>query len=100
MIYVAILIAVVGLFLSVKRWSNPGEDRFFRRLGWIGLGGAPILAMAATLTIVAPGEVAVPVLFGTAQAPLEEGFHLRNPFASVRGLSVRTQESTDRKSVV
>lgn len=94
MIYLAITIAVVGLFLSIKRWSNPGEERFFRRLGWIGLGGAPILAMAATLTIVAPGEVAVPVLFGTAQPPLEEGFHLRNPFASVRGLSVRTQEST------
>jgi regulator of protease activity HflC (stomatin/prohibitin superfamily) len=94
MIYVAIVLAVIGLALTVNKRPNPAEERLLRRLGWLGLGVAPILAIAATLTIVAPGEVAVPVLFGSAQAPLEEGFHLRNPFASVRGLSVRTQEST------
>lgn len=94
MIYVAIILAAAGLFVSVRRWSDPAEDRFLKRIGRAALFVAPLLVLASTLTIVAPGEVAVPVLFGSAQAPLEEGFHLRNPFASVRALSVRTQEST------
>jgi regulator of protease activity HflC (stomatin/prohibitin superfamily) len=93
MIYVAIILAAAGLFVSVRNWP-PAEDRFLKRIGRAGLVVAPLLVVASTLTIVAPGEVAVPVLFGSAQAPLEEGFHLRNPFASVRALSVRTQEST------
>lgn len=94
MIYAAIGLTIVGLFLWARNWPDPNEDRLFKRIGIIGLVVAPILVLASTITIVAPGEVAVPVLFGTAHEPLEEGFHLRNPFASVRGLSVRTQEST------
>ena len=94
MIFVAILLAAVGLFIAIKRWDDPGMDTLFNRLGWGGVAVAGLLVVASTLTIVPPGEVAVPVLFGTAEPPLEEGFHLRNPFASVRALSVRTQEST------
>ena len=94
MIYIAIILAAVGLFLWVRRWPDPDLDRLLRRIGIVGIVVAPILVLASTVTIVAPGEVAVPVLFGSAQPPLEEGFHLRNPFASVRALSVRTQEST------
>ncbi|MEX1134611.1 MAG: prohibitin family protein [Acidimicrobiia bacterium] len=94
MIYAAIILAVAGLFLWIRRWPDPDMDRLLRRIGMVGVVVGPILVLASTLTIVAPGEVAVPVLFGAAQSPLEEGFHLRNPFASVRALSVRTQEST------
>jgi regulator of protease activity HflC (stomatin/prohibitin superfamily) len=94
MIYAAIALAAIGLFLWVRRWPDPDEDRLFKRIGVVGLVVAPILVVASTLTIVAPGEVAVPILFGSAGTPLGEGFHLRNPFASVRALSVRTQEST------
>ena len=94
MLNIAIIVAVIGLFLWIRRWSNPREEAFYARMGRVAVAFAGVLALAATVTIVAPGEVAVPVLFGTAQDPLEEGFHLRNPFASVRALSVRTQEST------
>lgn len=94
MIYIAVILAAVGLFLWVRSWPDPELDRVLGRIGKVGVFLAPFLVLASTLTIVAPGEVAVPVLFGSAQAPLEEGFHLRNPFASVRALSVRTQEST------
>ncbi|HLF61048.1 MAG TPA: prohibitin family protein [Acidimicrobiia bacterium] len=94
MIYVAVILALAGLLLWVRKWPDPDQDRLFGRIGIGGLVVATILVFASTLTIVAPGEVAVPVLFGSAKAPLEEGFHLRNPFASVRALSVRTQEST------
>lgn len=94
MLNIAIIVAAVGLFIWLRRWSNPREEEFYGRVGKAAVLFAGVLAMAATVTIVAPGEVAVPVLFGTAQDPLEEGFHLRNPFASVRALSVRTQEST------
>jgi regulator of protease activity HflC (stomatin/prohibitin superfamily) len=94
MIYAAIILAVAGLFLWIRRWPDPDMDRLLRRIGMVGVVVGPVLVLASTLTIVAPGEVAVPVLFGAAQPPLEEGFHLRNPFASVRALSVRTQEST------
>jgi regulator of protease activity HflC (stomatin/prohibitin superfamily) len=94
MIYVAAIAVVVGFVLLVRRWPNPAEDKFFKRIGLVALVAGPVLALSSTVTIVSPGEVAIPVLFGTAQEPLTEGFHVRNPFASVRGLSVRTQEST------
>lgn len=94
MIYLAVILAIVGSFLWIKTWRNPREDEYLRRIGQAGLAVAFLLSVASTVTIVAPGEVVIPVLFGTAQSPLEEGFHLRNPFASVRALSIRTQEST------
>ena len=94
MLTIAIIVAVIGLFLWVRQWSSPREEAFYGRLGRLAIALAGVLTVASTVTIVAPGEVAVPVLFGSAQDPLEEGFHLRNPFASVRALSVRTQEST------
>lgn len=71
MIDVAIILAVAGLSVLVRRWPNPAEDRFLKRIGRVGLFVAPILVLASTLTIVAPGEVAIPVLFGSAQAPLD-----------------------------
>jgi regulator of protease activity HflC (stomatin/prohibitin superfamily) len=94
MIFVAILLGVIGLILAIRKWPDPAQDTLFNRIGLGGVAVAVILVLVSTVTIVAPGEVAVPILFGTAQEPLEEGFHLRNPFASVRALSVRTQEST------
>lgn len=94
MLNIAIIVAVVGLFLWIRKWPSTREEVFYGRIGRVALVFAGLLALSATVTIVAPGEVAVPVLFGSAQDPLEEGFHLRNPFASVRALSVRTQEST------
>lgn len=94
MLNIAVIVAVVGLFLWIRKWPSTREEVFYGRIGRVALVFAGLLALSATVTIVAPGEVAVPVLFGSAQDPLEEGFHLRNPFASVRALSVRTQEST------
>ncbi len=94
MLNIAIIVAVVGLFLWIRKWNTPREEAYYGRIGRLALVFSGLLALGSTVTIVAPGEVAVPVLFGSAQDPLEEGFHLRNPFASVRALSVRTQEST------
>lgn len=71
-----------GTEISLRLWSIiPGV------LGWV------VLAFA-TITVVAPGEVGLPVTFGTVGTPLSPGIHLVAPWTSITTLSTKTQAYT------
>lgn len=96
--FIAALIGFAGFALTVKgkfENSENSQDTFnLRPLGCILLGVGILLALASTMRIVAPGEVAVPVTFGSAGDPVSPGFHLTKPWTKYHSVSVRTEEYT------
>lgn len=59
-----------------------------------------IIMLLSGIAIVPAGSVGVYDLFGTvSQYPMMSGFHFKNPFASVIGMSVKTQEMKEEANV-
>lgn len=58
----------------------------------LALGG--LFGLFSFLTIVSPGNVAVPVTFGTVGQSVGAGVHVKAPWTTYHSISVRTQEYT------
>ncbi len=80
------------IFMSTK---FPGLTRSFSLI--IGALFLVLLAFT-TIVIIGAGEVGVYSLFGKVRdAELQSGIHLKNPFARVTSMSIRTEEYTMSK---
>lgn len=91
---VAIGVAV-GLSRTVKDSYNKEINlRPYRPFALIPGGIAALLGVLSFFTIVSPGNVAVPVAFGSVGTPVGSGVHLKAPWVSYHKISVRTQEYT------
>lgn len=91
----AILFLVVALPLLLTGTRDvEGKLINFRRIGLFPLALGGIFLLLACVRVVAPGEVGIPVTFGSAGTPMQSGVAITNPFASVKKLSVRTEEYT------
>ena len=99
MIWIALILLVLAIafsFVSLPGSSGiPGpRSKGFLITGMLVL--AAISALLSSLTTVSSGAVGVEVVFGKVDTEgyLSEGLHLKNPFAVVHEMSVRTQTYT------
>jgi len=85
----------VGLIILSRRLDDPDSSNMSFIAGLVvGILGIVCLTVSL-ITIVGPGERAVQVRFGTIlNETLDEGFHLKNIFASVEKCDVRLRETT------
>jgi len=91
----AMIFLIVGFIMLVKGKVDDGQETFNLR-SWAAIPlilGLLILGFDCYDTV-PPGQVGIPVTFGSAGAPLNTGFHLISPFTDVTHLSVKTQEYT------
>ncbi len=92
----AIAIAIIGRFVNKARTADSDDPivAFPIVAGCVGVISA-LCFLFSCLTFVSAGSVGVPVIFGSVQESyLPEGMHTINPFASVKEMSVRSQEYT------
>ena len=99
MIWLAILLLIVATLLAFVRVPSATGGIGPRSKGILismMVGAALIFAILSSLTTVSSGAVGVQVVFGKVDTDgyLGEGLHLKNPFAVVHEMSVRTQTYT------
>lgn len=95
MIYIAIGLALLTLGTFIVSFVIKEGRLFARHLGFGGFGVTAICFGISSVTVVQPGHVGVPVLFGSVQEHiLEEGFHFVNPFVEINEMSIQTQNIT------
>ena len=97
MIYLSIIAGVIGIVaLIVRTQTNLKEVKLSATLlSVIGLVGCAGLLVGSMLTVIPAGHVGVSVIFGkVGPAPLVEGLRIKNPFAYIVKLSVRTETYT------
>lgn len=93
MAFLMVLVAIVLFILGTKRVQDGEKTYTFHlsRYGLVALLFAFVFLGFKSITTVAPGEVGVPVTFGTAGSSLGSGLHLINPFTNVHTVSVQNQ---------
>ena len=97
---ILVLIAVAVLFIGrainkAQRARREEEVHFFPIISWCLMGLAGTFFLLSCVTSVSAGHVGVPVIFGSVQDYyLTDGIHFINPFASVKEMSVRSEEYT------
>jgi regulator of protease activity HflC (stomatin/prohibitin superfamily) len=99
MIWLAILLLITAALLAFVRVPSASGSIGPRSKGIlisIMVGAAFVFAILSSLTTVSSGAVGVQVVFGKVDTDgyLGEGLHLKNPFAVVHEMSVRTQTYT------
>ena len=102
MIVLAIILAIIAVAVFIvtkivgKKTDDLDTERMSKRVSLIaafGGGGLALLFFLLSLFyIVNPGEVGVEILFGKVNNYSESGFHVKNPFASIVTLNLRTQK--------
>lgn len=94
-----VAIALIAFFLSTQLKGRGALAQSFQAMGLgpgliqlIGLG-ALILAAVQTITIIDAGTVGVVKVFGkVSPKTLREGVNIRNPFADIIKMNIKTQE--------
>jgi regulator of protease activity HflC (stomatin/prohibitin superfamily) len=101
MIWLAIILAIAAILAAFLRIPNPeGHDNLNQHTRQViiplFLAGALVLVAFSSLTTVSSGAVGVQVVFGKVNTDgyLSEGLHIKNPFAVIHEMSVRTQTYT------
>lgn len=97
MIYLSILAGVIGIIALIVRTKTTLKEVIMSAtlLTVVGLVGAVALLVASMLTIIPAGHVGVSVVFGkVGPTPLTEGLRIKNPFAYIVKLSIRTETYT------
>lgn len=91
----AILLLIATIVLMMIRRVRFEGQTYSLRPYWIGTGIAFLFfLMLACIRIIGPGEVGIPVVFGSAGTPIQSGVHLTNPLTDVKRMNIRTQEYT------
>lgn len=92
------LVVSVPLLVIGKHTFDPGahyeKTVDFRKWGLIPAGLFVLFTLLSCVRVVDTGHVGIPVTFGEAGAPLNAGVAFTNPFATVREMSVRTEDYT------
>lgn len=103
MIWLALIIviaAIITLFFRIPGMSSSKDAAAIQHLKHIIIplmfATALVFAVLGSVTTVSSGAVGVQVVFGKVDTEgyLSEGLHLKNPFAVVHQMSVRTQTYT------
>ena len=103
MIWFALVIvigAIITLFFRIPAMNNTKDAAAVQQLKHVVVplmfGVAVVFAIISSITTVSSGAVGVLVVFGKVDTDvyLGEGLHLKNPFAEIRQMSVRTQTYT------
>lgn len=90
----AAILTLVGTQVFDEGRGQTGITIKFRKWALIPLGLGLFFLLIACIRVVAPGEVGIPVVFGTAKSQVGAGINFVNPFTSVKKLSVRTEQYT------
>lgn len=97
-LFILLLLVAGALFAfgkgSLKNQRGDDTPYNYRKFALIPLVLAFLFLGFDCYQTVSPGQVGIPVTFGTAGAPLGPGFHLVSPFTDVTSLSIKTQEYT------
>ncbi|UCH62388.1 MAG: prohibitin family protein [Fidelibacterota bacterium] len=103
-LFLIIAIIAFGLAVQLRR-----RYELSQRLAAMGLRAwfiqligvfALVLAAAQTLTVIQAGSVGVVKVFGKVKdAPLYEGINVRNPFAEIIKMNIKTQERREEMRV-
>jgi len=94
MIIPSIFLIVVGavVFVVGPKTAKPGAAGQARLAGLGAMIGGLVLMLSSGITVIGVGEVGVKHFLGRiSTAPLEQGVHVMNPFASIEKMSVREQ---------
>jgi regulator of protease activity HflC (stomatin/prohibitin superfamily) len=94
MIIPSIFLIVVGavVFVVGPKTAKPGAAGQTRLAGLGAMIGGLVLMLSNGITVIGVGEVGVKHFLGRiSTAPLEQGVHVMNPFASIEKMSVREQ---------
>jgi regulator of protease activity HflC (stomatin/prohibitin superfamily) len=91
---VAVVLALVGTQVFDGDRGLPGITVKFRKWALVPFVLGLFFLLIACIRVVAPGEVGIPVVFGTAKSQVGAGINFVNPFTSVKKLSVRTEQYT------
>lgn len=90
---IILLLLAVGMFIFGGKSVEEGYPSA-RPWGLVPLIIGLILIGVASVRTVSPGDVAIPVTFGSTGDPLPAGMHVVAPWTSLDGISVRTTEYT------
>jgi len=108
MIWLSILfgLGAILVFIGTRIYKGENEqerEEVRRSGGWISLVLcflAFIFLIFASLTVIPPGHVGVQVIFGKVKKEIiPEGLHSKNPFASIKKMTIQTQSYTMSKIV-
>lgn len=91
---IVLFIAAAIMFFINKIDEGTNREVSLRPWALIPFGLGLVLALVSTIRVVDPGQVGIPVVFGDAKAPVGAGIQFVNPFASIKRLSVRTEQYT------
>lgn len=91
---VIFLLISIPLFAVGKKTVNQDDVYDFRKVSLATFGASLFFLVWSCIRVVAPGQVAIPVAFGTAGSPVGPGIHFVNPLASVERMSIRTEGYT------
>ncbi|HEY9166403.1 MAG TPA: prohibitin family protein [Candidatus Kryptonia bacterium] len=94
-LFLTVLFVVVGFALLTAKSSDPRFGANIKRLGFLSFGLAVIVFLAASFTVIEPGYVGVPVLFGNVGSQsLSAGFHPIFFLTDVYKMSIQTKDYT------
>lgn len=89
----AILCLLVGAVMFViPAFDFEGTKVVLKKLALIPLGLAAVFFLLASVRVVDPGHVGIPITFGSVGGQLDAGVTFTNPFASIKEMSVRTED--------
>lgn len=95
---ILLFIAAIVLFLVGRSYAKDETYAMYaknlRLACYMTLGLGVFFLLISTIRVVEPGEVGIPVTLGKAQSPLDSGVAFVNPLASVKKLSIRTEDYT------
>ncbi len=104
-----VLFLIIALIAFVFSFQLRRQHELAQRLAAMGIGArfiqvvgviALILAAVQTLTVIQAGSVGVVKIFGKVKdAPLYEGINVRNPFAEIIKMNIKTRERREEMRV-
>lgn len=103
MVWLAIVLGIIGFIVWVicRVYKNDDEDyvKTTRSAGkWSLVIGTVLMVFffaIACITVIPAGHIGVKVLFGSVKKDiLAEGLHFRNPFMSIKKMTIQTQSYT------
>ena len=93
--FLIVLFAAVGIALLTIKGRNVAYPVNFKKLGYLSLGLAVLSLIAASITIIEPGYVGVPVTFGNVGSQsLPAGIHPIFFLTDVYKMSIQTKAYT------
>jgi regulator of protease activity HflC (stomatin/prohibitin superfamily) len=89
-----VLLLIAGGFVIAGKQDVDGVMVSFRKWALVPFGLGVLFLLWSAVRIIGPGQVGIPVTFGTVGTPVGPGTHLVVPWAEVHRMNIRTQTYT------